>query len=269
MTERILLKTPAEIFDNGWKSLEVILTDQNIHIGKDRISLREIEDVEKVNINGKKAIRIKKDRDVIISFPEKLYDQIFKFLAYNLKSDRFAVYFLSPATIAGVIVRDSKWEKGYLSITEEAIWFLSPSKQIRIPFKNLGSVDKDVRTVGGKERLVLVVGHVDKGEVVTSFILCPETTLEMLEDYLKRLIEKHKPEVKLTEIEEQVAVMLYSGLDSVNIENILGISTDDLNKCFDKLVDLGLARVVKIRKELELTPKGIALVNTIMKKGRR
>ncbi len=266
MTERVLLKTPAELFDNGWKNIEVIITDQSISIDDLKIALREIEDLEKITIDDKKAIRIKKGGDVVVSFPEKIMSQIFKYLAFNLKSDRFAVYFLSPATIGGVVVKDAKWEKGYLSITEEAIWFLSPKKQIRIPFSNLGSVGKDIRTVGGKERIVLVVGHVENGEVITSYILCPETTLEMLEDYLNRLIDKSKPKAKLSEIEEQIAMMLYSGLSSVDIESILGITTDELNNYFDRLVNLGLAKVVKVRKELQLTPKGVALVNELMKK---
>ncbi len=270
MTEKVLLRTPAEIFENGkWNKVDVVITDQSISLGDNRILLREIEDLEKVDVGGKKAIRIKRGEDVIVSFPEKVFNQIFKYLAFNLKSDRFAVYFLSPATVGGVVVKDAKWEKGYLSITDEAIWFLSPSKQIRIPFSNLGSVEKDVRSVGGKDRVVLVVGHVENGEVITSFILCPETTLEMLEDYLRRLIDKAKPKAKLSEIEEQIAMMLYSGLSSTDIESILGITTDELNNYFDRLVSLGLARVVKIRKELQLTPKGVALVNEIMKKGGR
>ncbi|ADB58426.1 CheF family chemotaxis protein [Archaeoglobus profundus] len=268
MAEKVLLKTPAELFEDGWRTVEVVITDRSISFGNSRVNLREIEDLERVVVEGKKAIRIKKDRDIIISFPEKIVDQIFKYLAFNLKSDRFAVYFLSPATVGGVVVKDAKWEKGYLSITDEAIWFLSPKKQIRIPFSNLGSVGKDIRTVGGKERVVLVVGHVENGEVVTSYILCPETTLEMLENYLNRLIDKAKPKAKLSEVEEQIAMMLYSGLSSVDIESILGITTEELNNYFDRLVNLGLAKVVKVRKELQLTPKGVALVNELMKKGR-
>ena len=61
-------------------------------------------------------------------------------------------------------------------------------------------------------------------------------------------------------------MMVYSGLSSVEIENMLGISTEELNKYFDKFVELGLAEVVKIRKEVQLTPKGVALVNELMRR---
>jgi len=165
-----------------------------------------------------------------------------------------------------VVVKDSKWDKGYLCITDEALWFLSSSKQIRISVDSLGSVEKDLRTVGKKQRVVLVITHVENGEVITSFVLCPETTLEMLQNYIQNIIDKYKPKDKLSEVEEQILTMVYTGVDSVGVESILGISTEELNKLYDKLVDMGLARVVKIRKEIELTPRGVALVNDIMKK---
>ena len=269
MAEKVLVKTPAEFFENGWKTVEATLSESGLSIGNFKIPLKEIEDLEKVEFQGKEAIRIKKGQDYYISFPQKLQAQVFRYLAFNLKSDRFAVYFLSPATKGGVLVRSSRWEKGYLSITDEAIWFLSTSKQLRISFDSLGTVEKDMRTVGNKRRVVLVVGHVEKGEVITSFVLCPETTLEMLENYLKRLIDQHKPKARLNDIEEQIATLIYTGVDSASIESMLGITTEELNRYFDKLVELGLAKVVKVRKELELTPRGVAVVNEIMKKAAR
>jgi hypothetical protein len=265
MSEKKLLKTEAEIYENGWKKIDLVLTEQSLYLGSMKILLREIEDLELVTIDNLKCIKIKKDGEIIFTIPEKLLNKIYRFLAYNLRSDRFAVYFLSPATVGGVVVKDVQWEKGYLSITDGGIWFLSPKKQVRISLENLGSVDRDVRTVGGKQRVVLVVSHVENSEVVTSFILCPETTLEMLGEYIQRLIDSQKPQAELTEIEKQILTLIYSGLDSASVESIIGISSDELNEYYDNLVNQGLARVVRIRKELELTPKGVSLVSDIQK----
>ncbi len=269
MSDRVLLKLPVLYFDGGWKKDEAVITENAISFAGITIPFREIQDLEKLNHEGKPAIRIKKgDVNYYLHFGSK-QDQIFRYLAFNLKSDRFAVYFLSPATRGGVVVKDSKWDKGYLSITDEALWFLSPSKQIRISLENLGSVGKDLRTVGKKQRVVLVLTHVEDGEVITSFVLCPETTLEMLEQYIQNIIDRKKPKDKLSEIEEQILTMVYTGVDSTSVESILGITTEELNRLYDKLVSMGLARVVKIRKEIELTPRGVALVNDIMKKAAR
>ncbi|WP_269849380.1 hypothetical protein [Methanosarcina horonobensis] len=88
----------------------------------------------------------------------------------------------------------------------------------------------------------------------------------MLEGYLQRLFEKHKPAIKLSDNEMEILTLIYSGLDFASIENIAGMSTDELNSYYDRLVDSGLAKVVKIRKEIELTPHGVSMVDKISKR---
>ncbi|MCS7118481.1 MAG: CheF family chemotaxis protein [Archaeoglobaceae archaeon] len=258
-------KLLAEIFDGEWKKVEVLINGKGITIGRDRIDFKAIMDVEITQNEGKETIKIRSGKDYLLNFGER-QGQVYRFLAFNIKSDKFAVYFLSPALRGGVLVANSKWEKGYFSITESAAWFLSPEKIIRVPLSALGSAKKDKRTVGDKQRVVLAVTHLEGKEVITSFILCPETTLELLLDYLHRILEQQKPREKLSELEEQILTMVYTGLDSSNIESILGINTEKLNEIYDKFVNLGIARVVKVRKEIELTPKGIVLVSETAKK---
>ncbi|AIY89717.1 CheF family chemotaxis protein [Geoglobus acetivorans] len=266
MPEKVLLKTPVELYENGWIQKEAILYNDAIMVGGLNILFKEIKDVELTSYNGKTAIRLQTNNgEFFLNFGSK-QGQIFRFLTFNLKADRFAVYFISPAIRGGVIVSDARWEKGYLAITENAIWFLSPNKQIRIPWDNLGSVGKELKTVNKKQRAVLKVTHVEKNEVITSYVLCPETTLELLDQYINQLLDRQKPREKLSEIEEQILTMVYSGVDSAGIESILGIPTEELNRYYDRLIELGLAKVVKIRKEIELTPKGVNLVNDAMKK---
>lgn len=258
-------KLTAEFFDGEWKKVEILITDKAMIWGKNKIDFKEIIDLETVQHAQKECIRIRREKDYYFSFGEK-HRQVFRFLAFNIKSDKFAVYFLSPALRGGVLVANSKWEKGYFSITESAVWFLSPERQIRVPLNVISSVSKDLRTVGDKSRYVLALTHMDGREVVTSFILCPETTLELLKDYLQRILEQQKPKEKLSEIEEQILTMVYTGLDSASIESVLGISTEELNKIYDKFVNIGIAKVVKIRKEIELTPKGVLIVSESAKK---
>ena len=265
MTDKVHLRTPVKMYDGGWVDTELIVTDENLIIGKEKILLGEIEDLEDVDIDGVNSIQIKKDGKIIISLPQNLHQQIFRYIAFNLKADKFAVYFLSSDTVGGVVSSAAQWDKGYFSVTDEGFWFLSSKKQKRIPIENLGSVKKDIRDVGGKSRAVLVLSHVEKSDVITSLVLCPESTLEMLENYLHRLFEKHKPVIKLSDDEKQILTLVYSGLDFVSIENIIGISTDELNSYYDRLVDSGLAKVVKIRKEISLTPRGVSMVDKISK----
>ncbi len=265
MTDKVHLRTPVKIYSAGWVDSELVITDSNLMIGKQKVSLGEIEDLEEIDVEGVNCIQIKREGNITLQIPKNLHQQVFRFIAFNLKADKFAVFFLSSATVGGVVSSSAQWEKGYFSVTDGGLWFLSSKNQKRIQIDSLGSINKDVRDVGGKQRMVLVLSHVEKSDVVTSLVLCPESTLEMLENYLQRLFEKHKPSIKLSENEVQILTLVYSGVDFASIENIIGISTDELNSYYDRLVDAGLAKVVKIRKEIELTPRGISMVDKISK----
>jgi taxis protein CheF len=265
MTTKVHLRTPVKIYANGWVNAELVITDASIIIGKQQLFLGEIDDLEDIDKDGIRCIQIKKDGKIILQLPVNIHQQVFRFIAFNLKADKFSVYFLASATVGGVVSSSTQWEKGYFSVTEEGLWLLSSKNQLRIPIESIGLIKKDMRDVDRKQRMVLVLSHVEKRSVVTSLILCPESTLEMIENYLQHFIGKHKPAINLSENEEQILTLVYSGVDSASIENIIGISTNELNIYYDRLVDSGLAKVVKIRKEIELTPRGVSLFDKISK----
>jgi taxis protein CheF len=265
MTDKVHLRIPVKIYADRWVDAELVLTDDSLTLGKQKFAIGEIEDLEDIDVNGVRCIQIKKDGKIIFQLPQNFHQQIFRYIAFNLKADKFAVYFLSSATVGGVVSSAAQWEKGHFSVTDEGLWFLSSKNQKRIPIENLGSIKTDIRDVSGKQRRVLVLSHVEKSNVITSLLLCPESTLEMLENYLQRLFEKHNTALKLSENEKQIITLIYSGVDFASIENIIGISTDELNNYYDHLVDSGLAKVVKIRKEIELTPRGVSVVDKISK----
>lgn len=71
----------------------------------------------------------------------------------------------------------------------------------------------------------------------------------------------------LSETAQQVAVMLYTGgMSAGSIEQMLGIKPDDLDAIYEQFLKLGLADVVKVRKEIQLNAAGAKLVDDIMKK---
>ena len=265
MTDKVHLRTPVKIYADGWVNAELVITDTSIIIGRQQIYHCEIEDLEYIDVDGIRCIQIKKDSKIIFQIPENIRQPVFRYIAFNLKADKFAIYFLASATVGGVVSSAAQWEKGYFSITDDGLWFLSSKNQQRIPIESLGSINKDMRDVGGKQRMVLVLSHVEKSNVTTSLVLCQESTLEMIENYLQRLFEKHKPAINLSENEKQILTLIYSGVDFASIENIIGISTDELNNYYDRLVDSRLAKVVKIRKEIELNPWGVSMVDKISK----
>ena len=70
MPNKIQLRIPAKIFADRWVDAELILTDDNLILGKQKISFVEIEDLEEVDIGGAKCIQIQKNGKIIFSdFP--------------------------------------------------------------------------------------------------------------------------------------------------------------------------------------------------------
>lgn len=79
--------------------------------------------------------------------------------------------------------------------------------------------------------------------------------------------EQAKALDKVSEMAEQVAVLLYTGgVNGAMIEQMLSLSPDQLDAIYEELLKLGLADVVKVRKEIKLNAAGAKVVDDIMKK---
>jgi hypothetical protein len=60
-------------------------------------------------------------------------------------------------------------------------------------------------------------------------------------------------------------MLIYSGMDTHAIENMLNISHKDIDKIYEKLLKIGLIEVVFVRKEVQLTPKGVRFITESVK----
>ena len=60
-------------------------------------------------------------------------------------------------------------------------------------------------------------------------------------------------------------MLVYSGMDSSAIENMLKLSHKDLDAIYDKLLSTGMAEVLYVRKEVQLTPKGVRYISESLK----
>jgi helix-turn-helix protein len=60
-------------------------------------------------------------------------------------------------------------------------------------------------------------------------------------------------------------MLVYSGMDSHAIENMLNIPQKQLDIIYDKILKLGLGEVVTIRREIQLTTKGVRYISDATK----
>ncbi|MEN6395160.1 MAG: CheF family chemotaxis protein [Methanoregula sp.] len=245
-------------------------------IGEDRISLPAPVDkeilfksvfdlVEKKNIL---IISVKGTPDAIIRIAsiEKVILILKRLILASCNAYRLMAYFMSPAIRGGVLAQNAQWEKGSIVVVKTGIWFVSAAKQISVPLSDVAAIELIKRDVQGKQTDVVRIDHVESGEVVSSLVLCPLSTLQVLTNFLKDATKGMDMEGnELDAVTQQVAMLVYSGMDSHAIENMLNLPNKQLDEIYDRIIKLGIAEVVTIRREVQLTTKGVRYISDATK----
>lgn len=181
--------------------------------------------------------------------------------AYRLKA-----YFMSPAIRSGVLAKNAQWEKGSIVVVKTGIWFVSAAKQVCVPITDVAAIELTKRDVQGRQSDVVRIDHVESGEVVSSLVFCPLSTLQVLTSFLKDATKGMDMNGnELDALDQQVTMLVYSGMDSHAIENMLNIPHKQLDAIYDRIIKLGIADVVTIRREIQLTTKGVRYISDATK----
>jgi helix-turn-helix protein len=263
-------EVPAKIeHNNTWVVVK-------IGVGEDRIVLpdpvnkeilfKTVSDVaERKNVL---ILTVKTDTEVVykILSVEKVLAILKKLILGTCNAYRLMAYFMSPAIKGGVMIKEAQWEKGSVVVVQSGIWFVSPAKQICVPVNDVAGIELTKREVQGKPTDVVRINHLESGEVVSSFVLCPLSTLQVLYNFLKETTKGMDMKgTELDGVDQQVAMLIYSGMDSHAIENMLNLPHKQLDAIYDKILQLGIAEVVTIRREVQLTTKGVRYISDATK----
>ncbi|MDN5341046.1 MAG: taxis protein CheF [Euryarchaeota archaeon] len=200
-----------------------------------------------------------------IASVEKVLQVLKKFIITQASAYRLNAFFMSPAIRGGVLVQNAQWEKGAIAVMKTGIWFVSQEKQVCIPLDEVTGIELTSREIQEKNLDVVKIDHLIENELVTSFVLCPLTTLQVLYNFLKEATHDTEVREEIDPLAGQVAMLVYSGMDSSAIENMLKLSHKDLDAIYEKLLGLGLAEVLYVRKEVQLTPKGVRYISESVK----
>ncbi len=211
-------------------------------------------------------IRTKSDAVYRIASVEKVLQVIKRMIIVNCGAYRLTAYFMSPAVRGGVLVTTANWEKGAIAVLKTGIWFVSKDKQISVPLSDVTGIELTTRDVQQKQVDVVKIDHMEENDVVTSFVLCPLSTLQTLYQFLKDATkEMDMKGDELDPVTAQVGMLIYSGMDTHAIENMLGIGHDAIEKIYDNLLRIGLVEIVLVRREVQLTPKGVRYITDAVK----
>jgi taxis protein CheF len=213
-------------------------------------------------------ISVKTDTEIVykILSVEKVLQILKKLILTSCNAYRLMAYFMSPAIRGGVMVQEALWEKGSVVVVKSGIWFVGATKQISVPLTEVAAIELTKRDVQGKPADVIRIDYLESAEVVSSLVLCPLSTLQVLYNFLKDTTKSMDMKgTELDGIDQQVAMLVYSGMDSHAIENMLNIPHKQLDQIYDKILSLSLAEVVIIRREIQLTPKGVRYISDATK----
>jgi hypothetical protein len=245
-------------------------------VGEDKITLpapidKEIPFKTVFDLEERKNILIlsvKGSPDFIIRIAsvEKVLVVLKRLILTGCNAYRLMAYFMSPAIRGGVLAKNAQWEKGSIVVVKTGIWFVSAAKQICVPLTDVAAIELTKRDVQGKQTDVVRIDHVESGEVVSSLVLCPLSTLQVLVNFLKDTTKGiDMAGTELDAIDQQVAMLVYSGMDSHAIENMLNLPHKQLDEVYDRIIKLGIAEVAIIRREVQLTTKGVRYISDATK----
>ncbi|MDK2973914.1 MAG: taxis protein CheF [Methanofollis sp.] len=265
-----MVSVPVKIEDRGrWAVSKLSIEKDGLKASGDvnlDIPYRTIVDLEaKGNILSITA-KERENQPYRLASVEKVLNVLKRQILLSCSAYRLSTFFMSPAVRGGVLAQNAAWEKGGIAVLKSGIWFFSQDHQICVPLADVASIELTKREVQGKDLDVVKVDHIEDTEVVTSLVLCPLTTLQVLYNFLKESTKSMDMDgAELDPKSAQVAMLVYSGMDTAAIENMLSISHKEVDHIYDALIGLGLAEVVVIRREVKLTTKGVRYITDATK----
>jgi len=263
-------EVPAKVeHNNTWVVVKLGVAEDRIVIpapvNKEILYKTVVDVAERKNIL---IVTAKTDTEIVakILSVDKVLAILKKLILGSCNAYRLMAYFMSPAIRGGVMIKDAQWEKGSVVVVHSGIWFVGAAKQICVPVTEVAAIELTKREVQGKPTDVVRIDHLESGEVVSSMVLCPLSTLQVLYNFLKETTKSMDMKgTELDGVDQQVAMLIYSGMDSHAIENMLNIPHKQLDAIYDKILKLGLAEVVTIRREVQLTTKGVRYISDATK----
>jgi helix-turn-helix protein len=213
-------------------------------------------------------ITVKSPKELV--FRIKSVDKVLKILKRLILNScdayRLRAYFKAPAIRGGVMIQEARWEKGNIVIVRTGIWFINPAKQIFVSLLDVTAIEMIKTEVKGKSADVIRIDYTERGEVVSSKILCPVSTLQDLYRFLKGgNTEMEEKGIEFDATDKQVAMLVHSGVDSQSIENMLNIPHEQLDSIYDKFLGFEIAEVLITRREIKLNPKGVKNISIAIK----
>ncbi|MFP3945550.1 MAG: CheF family chemotaxis protein [Archaeoglobaceae archaeon] len=263
--------------DAKWIPGRIILSNKNIWmIGKDRkkkIPLKTIFDIGgRFDISNEVKsmphyILVKhhgpneENKSSLVTVNDKNKFERLKEKLMEILLNKRIVYVKYPVKKGGVIQQNIKWEKAQIAIKKNKLRMVTESKKfIKIDLDKIQLAKKEDREVNQETKKVLDIqfSEVEDNQEfsVECYVYGKENTLNILNNFIFGSFDKVTADIKLSESEKQIIMSLYTGVSPFEIAGFIGMDVDKVEEVYDRLIELGVLKEVRKRKEVILTTRG-------------
>ncbi|WP_158853203.1 CheF family chemotaxis protein [Halorhabdus sp. CUG00001] len=171
-----------------------------------------------------------------------------------------------PAVVGGVVQEESDWSKARFVIDDERFSLQFPDGEtVACGLDDIGTVETESRTVMGEQRDVVEVEHTDSEDrSVETHLSGTARHTSVLRTLFDHLVEDRDGEYELTDTESQVLMALYSGVSPFEMADFVGISVEEVEAIYQKLLDVGAVDEVRTRTEVSLNAQGRNMASEAM-----
>ena len=266
------VKDGRQLNNVDWSQGRILLSNRRLILagndGKRTIALSDItglsgrQDASQSIAAASNYLALKLGEDVMLVSATD-HDE-FKTAFFKAVLDENIVKAKHPA-VEGGVVQDTSWEKARLKVEAEAIaTALQSGKFVELELEEISEITTEQRTVGGTERTVIQVSHVEGQTSVETHLTGPQRTCVFVQSFLKEGERRSEANVDLDPSEKEVLMALYSGVSPFEIPAFIGQDVDRVEETFEKLIELDIVDEVRTRHEVTLNSRGRNIASEAM-----
>lgn len=257
--------------DADWQSCRVLVTTKRVVLASDG-SNRSIphgratipDDPEEFVSDPGEEVPLQVGENVIVVTGTEESDLMETYGRANLTGE--IVLVRHPAVVGGVIQEDAEWTKAKFGIDDESFTLQFPGgDRVTCDLEDVGTVEITSGTVMGEQRQVVEVEHTDSEDrSVETHLSGTKRHTSVLRALFGRIVESRESEYELSETESQVLMALYSGVSPFEMADFVGISVDEVEEIYQKLLSVGAVDEVRTRTEVALNAQGRNMASEAM-----
>lgn len=259
-----VVRDGTKLQDIGWKNGRILLSNKRLVLaggnGKRTLQLSKVDSIEgRFDVNQAIAqvsdyvsIRIGKDVYLVSTQASENFER----MLHKTIVDGEILLVKHPA-IEGGVVQDTEWRKARVKLGDDALNLAVENGEfVQVELDDVGTVERNERSVKSKERPVLEAEHTEEGTSVETYLSGKPRYCSVIGSVLNRGAEKNASSIELEEREKEVLMALYSGVSSFEVPEFLDMDADEVEEIYERLIELDVLQEVRIRREVALKPRG-------------